>query len=100
MARSAHTPAPGSELSDSRQVFFSYVGFDAVATAAEEASNPSRDLPLAILGGLGICTALYLGEPLLHACRLTEQATTWIAAPQPMPLLPTAASSTGHSAGM
>ncbi len=41
-------------------IFFAYVGFDAVATAAEECKNPNRDLPIGIIGGLVICTALYI----------------------------------------
>ena len=41
-------------------VFFSYIGFDALATVAEEAKNPSRDLPLSIVLSLGICTVLYM----------------------------------------
>lgn len=40
-------------------VFFAYIGFDAVATSAEEAKNPSRDLPIGILGSLGLCAILY-----------------------------------------
>lgn len=40
-------------------VFFAYIGFDAVATSAEEAKNPDRDLPIGILGSLGICAVLY-----------------------------------------
>ncbi|WP_302487248.1 amino acid permease [uncultured Megamonas sp.] len=40
-------------------VFFAYIGFDAVATSAEEARNPSRDLPIGILGSLGVCAVLY-----------------------------------------
>lgn len=40
-------------------VFFAYIGFDAVATSAEEAKNPSRDLPIGILGSLGLCAVLY-----------------------------------------
>lgn len=40
-------------------VFFAYIGFDAVATSAEEAKNPTRDLPIGILGSLGICAILY-----------------------------------------
>ena len=40
-------------------VFFAYIGFDAVATSAEEAKNPSRDLPIGILGSLGVCAVLY-----------------------------------------
>ncbi|HEX6974293.1 MAG TPA: amino acid permease [Vicinamibacterales bacterium] len=41
-------------------VFFAYIGFDAVSTTAEEAKNPSRDLPIGIIASLIICTALYL----------------------------------------
>ena len=37
-------------------VFFAYIGFDAISTAAEETMNPQRNLPIGILGGLGICT--------------------------------------------
>lgn len=40
-------------------VFFAYIGFDAVATSAEEAKNPARDLPIGILGSLTICALLY-----------------------------------------
>ena len=41
-------------------VFFAYIGFDAVSTAAQEAKNPQRDMPIGILGSLVICTILYL----------------------------------------
>jgi APA family basic amino acid/polyamine antiporter len=41
-------------------IFFAYIGFDAVSTAAQEARNPQRDMPRGILGSLVICTALYL----------------------------------------
>ena len=41
-------------------VFFAYLGFDAVSTAAEETKNPERDLPIGILGSLGISTLLYI----------------------------------------
>jgi APA family basic amino acid/polyamine antiporter len=41
-------------------VFFAYIGFDAISTAAEETVNPQRNLPLGILGGLGICTLIYV----------------------------------------
>ncbi|KAJ1653856.1 hypothetical protein IWQ61_006105 [Dispira simplex] len=43
-----------------KQVFFSYIGFDAVASAAQEAKNPKRNLPIAIFSALIICTALYV----------------------------------------
>ena len=41
-------------------VFFAYIGFDAVSTAAQEARNPKRDMPIGILGSLLICTILYI----------------------------------------
>jgi APA family basic amino acid/polyamine antiporter len=41
-------------------VFFAYIGFDAVSTAAQEARNPSRDMPIGILGSLVVCTVLYV----------------------------------------
>ena len=41
-------------------VFFAYIGFDAVSTAAQEAKNPQRDMPIGILGSLLICTILYI----------------------------------------
>jgi APA family basic amino acid/polyamine antiporter len=41
-------------------VFFAYIGFDAISTAAEETRNPQRNLPLGILGGLTICTIIYV----------------------------------------
>jgi len=41
-------------------VFFAYIGFDAVSTAAEEAKNPTRDVPIGIIGSLSVCTVLYI----------------------------------------
>ncbi len=41
-------------------VFFAYIGFDAVSTAAEETRDPQRNLPIGILGGLAICTVIYV----------------------------------------
>jgi APA family basic amino acid/polyamine antiporter len=41
-------------------IFFAYIGFDAVSTAAQEAKNPQRDMPVGILGSLAICTVLYI----------------------------------------
>src|SRR4029453_4205874 len=41
-------------------VFFAYIGFDAISTAAEETKNPQRTLPIGILGGLAICTLIYV----------------------------------------
>lgn len=41
-------------------IFFAYIGFDAVSTAAQDAKNPKRDMPVGILGSLAICTVLYI----------------------------------------
>ncbi|MGN6751895.1 MAG: amino acid permease [Intrasporangium sp.] len=46
-------------------VFFAYIGFDVVATTAEEAKNPQRDLPIGIIGSLIICTILYMAVSLV-----------------------------------
>jgi APA family basic amino acid/polyamine antiporter len=41
-------------------IFFAYIGFDAVSTAAQEAKNPQRDMPIGMLGSLALCTILYI----------------------------------------
>lgn len=41
-------------------IFFAYIGFDAVSTAAEETKNPQRDMPIAMMASLGICTVIYI----------------------------------------
>ena len=46
-------------------MFFAYIGFDVVATTAEEAKNPQRDLPIGIIGSLVICTILYVAVALV-----------------------------------
>lgn len=62
-------------------IFFAYVGFEAVSTAAAEAKNPQRDLPIGIIGSLGISTALYM----LTALVLTGIVPfTLLAVPDPM----------------
>jgi APA family basic amino acid/polyamine antiporter len=79
-------------------VFFAYIGFDAISTAAEETLNPQRNLPLGILGGLGICTLIYVivgfvltgmvpykelavADPLARALQLSGfRAVGWIVA--------------------
>ena len=48
-------------------VFFAFIGFDIVATAAEETKKPQRDMPIGILASLGICTALYVAVSLVIA---------------------------------
>lgn len=50
----------GGVLQGAAYVFFAYIGFDAVSTHAEEAINPQRDIPIGILGSLGLCTVLYI----------------------------------------
>ncbi len=55
----------GGILSGAAVVFFAYIGFDAVSTAAQEAENPQRDLPRGILGSLVICTILYVAVSLV-----------------------------------
>ncbi|MCA1558766.1 MAG: amino acid permease [Acidobacteria bacterium] len=79
-------------------VFFAYIGFDAISTAAEETRDPNRNLPLGILGGLAICTVIYVlvgfvltgmvpytelavADPLAHALQLSGfQTVGWIVA--------------------
>jgi len=46
-------------------IFFAYIGFDAVSTAAQEAKNPKRDMPIGILASLAICTVLYITVALI-----------------------------------
>lgn len=50
----------GGVLTGAGVVFFAYIGFDAVSTAAQETRNPQRDLPIGILGSLVVCTLLYI----------------------------------------
>jgi APA family basic amino acid/polyamine antiporter len=50
----------GGVLGGAAIVFFAFIGFDAVSTAAQEAKNPKRDMPIGILGSLVICTILYI----------------------------------------
>ncbi len=79
-------------------VFFAYIGFDAISTAAEETRNPNRNLPIGILGGLAICTFIYIlvgivltgmvpytelavADPLAHALQQAGfQAVGWVVA--------------------
>lgn len=50
----------GSVMSAAALVFFAFIGFDAVTSAAEEVKNPTKDLPIGIIGSLAICTILYV----------------------------------------
>ncbi|HUW54943.1 MAG TPA: amino acid permease [Rhodanobacter sp.] len=50
----------GGVLRGAAMVFFAYIGFEATSTAAQESRNPQRDLPIAILASLAICTVLYI----------------------------------------
>jgi APA family basic amino acid/polyamine antiporter len=52
--------APIGMLAGAAMIFFAYIGFDSVATQAEEARNPRRDVPIGIIGSLMICTVLYI----------------------------------------
>jgi APA family basic amino acid/polyamine antiporter len=79
-------------------VFFAYIGFDAISTAAEETKNPQRNLPIGILGGLAVCTLIYVivgavltgmvpyqqlavADPLAHALELAGYTRVgWIVA--------------------
>jgi APA family basic amino acid/polyamine antiporter len=54
------TYGPSGVLRGAGLVFFAYIGFDAVSTAAQEARNPQKDMPIGILGSLAICTVLYV----------------------------------------
>jgi APA family basic amino acid/polyamine antiporter len=65
-------------------IFFAYIGFDAVSTAAQEAKNPQRDMPIGILGSLGICTVLYVLMALVmtgmvHYSKLNDPAPIVVA---------------------
>jgi APA family basic amino acid/polyamine antiporter len=58
-------------------VFFAFIGFDAVSTAAQEAKNPTKDMPIGILGSLAVCTVLYIlfGYVLTGVCNWQEFKT-------------------------
>jgi basic amino acid/polyamine antiporter, APA family len=65
-------------------IFFAYIGFDAVSTAAQEAKNPQKDMPIGILGSLFICTILYVLMALVmtgmvHYSKLNDPAPILIA---------------------
>jgi basic amino acid/polyamine antiporter, APA family len=65
-------------------IFFAYIGFDAVTTAAQEAKNPQRDMPIGLLGSLAICTILFLAVSavltgVMHYSRLNVPAPVALA---------------------
>jgi APA family basic amino acid/polyamine antiporter len=64
----------GGVLKGAGIVFFAFIGFDAVSTAAQEAKNPARDMPIGILGSLAVCTVLYIlfGHVLTGICNWQE----------------------------
>jgi basic amino acid/polyamine antiporter, APA family len=66
----------GGVLKGAGIVFFAFIGFDAVSTAAQEAKNPARDMPIGILGSLVVCTILYVlfGHVLTGVCNWKEFA--------------------------
>lgn len=66
----------GGVLGGAGIVFFAFIGFDAVSTAAQETKNPSRDMPIGILGSLALCTVLYIlfGYVLTGVCNWKEFA--------------------------
>ncbi|MED5018031.1 amino acid permease [Paenibacillus chibensis] len=80
----------GGVINGAATVFFAYIGFDAVSTAAEEVKRPQRDMPIAIIASLAICTLLYIlvslvltgmvpytslnvGDPVAFALRFVNQ---------------------------
>ncbi len=67
----------GGVLGGAGIVFFAFIGFDAVSTAAQEAKNPARDMPIGILGSLAVCTILYVsfGYVLTGICNWKEFGT-------------------------
>jgi basic amino acid/polyamine antiporter, APA family len=62
-------------------IFFAYIGFDAVSTAAEECKNPGRDMPRGIIGSLLICTVLYIGAALVLTGMIPFSKLTGVADP-------------------
>ena len=66
----------GGVLGGAGIVFFAFIGFDAVSTAAQETKNPGRDMPRGILGSLALCTVLYVlfGYVLTGVCNWREFA--------------------------
>jgi APA family basic amino acid/polyamine antiporter len=66
-------------------IFFAFYGFDAISTAAEEAKNPSRDLPIGIVGSMLICTAIYMGVAAVAVGSMPY--TNFANSPEPLALI-------------
>jgi len=66
-------------------IFFAFYGFDAISTAAEEAKNPGRDLPIGIVGSMLICTALYVGVAAVAVGSMPF--TVYANSPEPLALI-------------
>jgi APA family basic amino acid/polyamine antiporter len=79
---------PGSEvgvMAAAAIIFFAFYGFDAIATAAEEAKNPSRDLAIGIVGSMAVCVLIYM---VVAAAAIGAVATTGFAnSPEPLALI-------------
>jgi APA family basic amino acid/polyamine antiporter len=60
-ATNAPDGTPKGVMAAAAIIFFAFYGFDAISTAAEEAKNPERDLPIGIIGSMIVCTAIYVG---------------------------------------
>jgi APA family basic amino acid/polyamine antiporter len=80
-------------------IFFAYIGFDAVSTAAQEAKNPQRDMPIGILGSLAVCTVLYVLVSGVMVGLVPYQEMKGSAAPMVVAIQGAAARTTG-SAGV
>jgi APA family basic amino acid/polyamine antiporter len=79
---------PGSEvgvMAAAAIIFFAFYGFDAIATAAEEAKNPSRDLAIGIVGSMAVCVLIYM---IVAAAAIGAVVTTGFAnSPEPLALI-------------
>ena len=80
-------------------IFFAYIGFDAVSTAAQEAKNPQRDMPIGILGSLAICTVLYILVAGIMVGLVDYKLLTNAAAPIAVAIDAALAAGTGHDNG-
>jgi len=70
----------GGVLRGAGVIFFAYIGFDAVSTAAQEAKNPQRDMPIGMLVSLGLCTVLYIVVSLV-LCGVVNYQSLNVSAP-------------------